>query len=381
MTNTTGKIFSITSFGSSHGKAIGAVIDGCPANLELSEKDIQKELDRRRPGTSSITSPRKEKDRVQILSGIFEGKTDGTPITGIVFNEDKRSKDYSYLKNTPRPGHGDYTWIEKYGNYDYNGGGRGSGRVTIGHVIGGTIAKKLLKQFGIKVISHVVQVGDIKAKTVNINLIEKKANENPVHCADPNAAKEMEELILEYKNKGDSIGGIVETIAIDVPAGLGEPIFGKLDGELAKALMEIGSVKGVEIGFGFDVANSTASQINDEYYIKENNNSDNNINNVNIGTTTNTSGGILGGISNGMPIVTRVAVKPTPSISMLQNTVDLKSCEETKIEIEGRHDPCICPRVTVVSESAVAIVLADQMIRSGFINPSNLSQNIDKQKK
>lgn len=377
MTNTTGKIFSITSFGSSHGKAIGAVIDGCPANLELSEKDIQKELDRRRPGTSSITSPRKEKDRVQILSGIFEGKTDGTPITGIVFNEDKRSKDYSYLKNTPRPGHGDYTWIEKYGNYDYNGGGRGSGRVTIGHVIGGTIAKKLLKQFGIKVISHVVQVGDIKAKTVDMNLIEEKANENPVHCADPNAAKEMEELILEYKNKEDSIGGIVETIAINVPAGLGEPIFGKLDGELAKALMEIGSVKGVEIGFGFDVANSTASQINDEYYIKENNNSDNNINNVNIGTTTNTSGGILGGISNGMPIVTRIAVKPTPSISMSQNTVDLKSCEETKIEIKGRHDPCICPRVTVVSESAVAIVLADQMIRSGFINPSNLSQNID----
>lgn len=381
MTNTTGKIFSITSFGSSHGKAIGAVIDGCPANLELNEKDIQKELDRRRPGTSSITSPRKEKDRVQILSGIFEGKTDGTPITGVVFNEDKRSRDYNYIKNTPRPGHGDYTWIEKYGNYDYNGGGRGSGRVTIGHVIGGAIAKKLLRQFGIKVISHVIQVGDIKAKTVNMNLIEEKANENPVHCADPNAAKEMEELILEYKNKGDSIGGIVETIAIDVPAGLGEPIFGKLDGELAKALMEIGSVKGVEIGFGFDVANSTASQINDEYYIKENNNSDNNINNVNIGTTTNTSGGILGGISNGMPIVTRVAVKPTPSISMLQNTVDLKSCEETKIEIKGRHDPCICPRVTVVSESAVAIVLADQMIRSGFINPSNLSQNIDKQKK
>ncbi|OQD58256.1 chorismate synthase [Methanobrevibacter arboriphilus JCM 13429 = DSM 1125] len=376
MTNTTGKIFSITSFGSSHGKAIGAVIDGCPANLELSEKNIQKELDRRRPGTSSITSPRKEKDKIQILSGIFEGKTDGTPITGVVFNEDKRSKDYSYLKNTPRPGHGDYTWIEKYGNYDYNGGGRGSGRVTIGHVIGGAIAKKLLEQFGIKVISHVVQVGDIKAKTVNMNLIEEKASENPVHCADPNAAKEMEELILEYKNKGDSIGGIVETIAINVPAGLGEPIFGKLDGELAKALMEIGSVKGVEIGFGFDVANSTASQINDEYYIKDNN-SDNNINNINIGTTTNTSGGILGGISNGMPIVTRIAVKPTPSISMLQNTIDLKNCEETKIEIKGRHDPCICPRVTVVSESAVAIVLADQMIRSGFINPSNLSQNID----
>lgn len=377
MTNTTGKMFSITSFGSSHGKAIGAIVDGCPANLELNEEDIQNELNRRKPGTSSITTPRKEKDKVQILSGIFQGKTDGTPITGIVFNEDQRSKDYSYLENTPRPGHGDFTWMKKYGNYDYNGGGRGSGRVTIGHVIGGAVAKKLLSKFGIKVFSHVIQVGDIKAKKVNINLIEEKASENAVHCADQNTAKDMEKLILDYKNKGDSIGGIVETIAMGVPAGLGEPIFGKLDGELAKALMEIGSVKGVEIGFGFDVANSTASQINDEYYIKENNNSDNNINNVNIGTTTNTSGGILGGISNGMPIVTRIAVKPTPSISMLQNTVDLKSCEETKIEIKGRHDPCICPRVTVVSESAVAIVLADQMIRSGFINPSNLSQNVD----
>ncbi len=364
MTNTTGKMFSITSFGSSHGKAIGAIVDGCPANLELNEEDIQNELNRRKPGTSSITTPRKEKDKVQILSGIFQGKTDGTPITGIVFNEDQRSKDYSYLENTPRPGHGDFTWMKKYGNYDYNGGGRGSGRVTIGHVIGGAIAKKLLSKFGIKVFSHVIQVGDIKAKKVNINLIEEKASENAVHCADPNTAKDMEKLILDYKNKGDSIGGIVETIAMGVPAGVGEPIFGKLDGELAKALMEIGSVKGVEIGFGFDVANSTASQINDEFYINEKGN---------IGTTTNTSGGILGGISDGMPIITRIAVKPTPSISMLQNTINLDTCKETKLEIKGRHDPCICPRITVVSESAVAIVLADQMIRSGFINPSKIT--------
>jgi len=387
MTNTTGKVFSITSFGSSHGKAIGAVIDGCPANLELNEEDIQKELNRRKPGTSSITSPRQEKDKVQLLSGIFEGKTDGTPITGIVFNEDSISKDYSYLKNTPRPGHGDFTWKEKYGNYDYNGGGRGSGRVTISHVIGGAIAKKLLSKFEIKVISHVVQVGDIKAKTVNMNLIEEKAAENPVHCADPSAAKAMEELILDYKKKGDSIGGIVETIAMGVPAGLGEPIFGKLDGDLAKALMEIGSVKGVEIGFGFKVANSTASEINDEFYIKDktkdnakNSQKDNKNNPAktdtnNIGTTTNTSGGILGGISNGMPIVTRIAVKPTPSISMIQNTIDLEKGEETKIEIKGRHDPCICPRITAVSESAVAIVLADHMLRSGFINPSNIHFN------
>lgn len=375
MANTTGKIFSVTSFGSSHGKAIGAVIDGCPANLELNEDDIQKELNRRKPGTSSITSPRQEKDQVKILSGIFEGKTDGTPITGVVFNEDQRSKDYSYLKNTPRPGHGDFSWIEKYGNYDYNGGGRGSGRVTIGHVIGGAIAKKLLSKFGIKIISHVVRVGDIEAKTVNMNLIEEMASQNPVHCADPQAAKEMEELILDYKSKGDSIGGIVETIAIGVPVGLGEPIFGKLDGDLAKALMEIGSVKGVEIGLGFDVSTSTASQINDEFYIKDKNNQNEKTDTVHIGTTTNTSGGILGGISNGMPIVTRIAVKPTPSISMMQNTVDLEKNEETKIEIKGRHDPCICPRVTVVSESAMAIVLADHMLRSGFINPSNLNKN------
>lgn len=375
MTNTTGKIFSITSFGSSHGKAIGAIIDGCPANLELSEEDIQKELNRRKPGTSSITSPRKEKDQVKILSGIFEGKTDGTPITGIVFNEDQRSKDYSYLKNTPRPGHGDFGWIQKYGNYDYNGGGRGSGRATIGHVIGGTIAKKLLSRFGITVMSHVVRVGDIEAKTVNMNLIEEMSSKNPVHCADPQAAKEMEELILEYKNKGDSIGGIVETISTGVPVGLGEPIFGKLDGDLAKAMMEIGSVKGVEIGLGFDAATSTASEINDEFYIKDKNNPNEKTGVTPIGTTTNTSGGILGGISNGMPIITRIAIKPTPSISMLQNTIDLEKKEDVKIRIKGRHDPCICPRMTVVSESATAIVLADHMIRSGFINPSNLDKN------
>ena len=394
MTNTTGKIFSITSFGSSHGKAIGAVIDGCPANLEINEKDIQMELNRRKPGTSEIATSRKESDEIQIISGLFNGKTDGTPITGVVFNKDQISKDYESLKNTPRPGHGDYTWMKKYGNYDYYGGGRGSGRVTIGHVIGGAIAKKLLSSYKIKIVSHVTQIGNIKAKTVNMNLIEELASKNPVRCGDPGAAKAMEELILEYKEKGDSIGGVVETIALGVPAGLGEPVFGKLDGDLAKALMEIGSVKGVEIGFGFDVASSTASQINDEFYFKNNDNKENkveynknnkennieynenkNLDNYDVGTTTNTSGGILGGISNGMPIVTRIAVKPTPSISMLQNTVNLKKGEETKIQIKGRHDPCICPRITAVSESSVAIVLADHMIRSGFIHPSDIAKN------
>jgi len=375
MSNTTGKVFRVTTFGSSHGKALGAVVDGCPANLELSEKDIQIELDKRKPGTSKLTSPRKESDTVEILSGVFNGKTDGTPIMAIVYNKNQESKDYEYLKNKPRPNHGDFTWQEKYGNYDYYGGGRGSGRVTIGHVIGGAIAKKILSLHNIKVISHVVQIGDIKAKKVNINLIEEYANKNSVRCADNETAKLMEEKILSLKEKGDSIGGIVETIAVGVPVGLGEPIFGKLDGEIAKALMEIGSVKGVEIGMGFEVAEKTGYEINDEFYIEENTyGKDGNTSKKTVKTNQNTSGGILGGISNGMPIVTRIAVKPTPSISLVQKTVDLEKMEDTEIQIKGRHDPCICPRITTVSESAIAIVLVDQMLRGGFINPSNLNK-------
>ena len=369
MTNTTGKIFRVTSFGTSHGKALGAVIDGCPANLELSEKDLQIELNKRRPGTSAITTSRQEADKVEILSGIFEGKTDGTPIAGLVYNTNQKSKDYSQLKDTPRPGHGDYCWIEKYGNYNYNGGGRGSGRVTIGHVIGGAIAKKLLSHFNIKVISHVVQIGDIMAHSTDINILEENINKNPVRCGDLEAAKAMEELILEKKSEGDSIGGIVETIAVGVPAGLGEPVFGKLDGDLAKILMEIGAVKGVEIGLGFDVATASASEINDEFYYDEFGE---------VETKTNSSGGILGGMSNSMPIVSRIAVKPTPSISKVQQTINLKEHENASMEIKGRHDPCICPRVTAVAESATAIVLADHMIRSGFIHPSNIEKSLYK---
>jgi len=365
MTNTTGKMFKVTSFGTSHGKALGAVIDGCPANLELNEEDIQKELDKRKPGTSALTTSRKEKDRVEILSGVFEGKTDGTPICGIVYNTNQKSKDYSEIKNTPRPGHGDYCWIEKYENYNYNGGGRGSGRVTIGHVIGGAIAKKLLTEYGIKVISHVVQIGDIMAHSTDITKLEENINKNPVRCGDLEAAKAMEELILSKKQEGDSIGGIVETIAIGVPAGLGEPVFGKLDADLAKILMGIGSVKGVEIGFGFDVATSSASEINDEFYYDDNNE---------VETKTNSSGGILGGMSNSMPIISRIAVKPTPSISKIQDTINMKKHENTTIEIKGRHDPCICPRITAVAESATAIVLTDHMIQSGFIHPNNINK-------
>ena len=364
MSNKIGEKFQITSFGSSHGHAVGAIVDGCPANLELSAEDIQKELDKRKPGTSSVTTPRKESDEVQILSGIFEGKTDGTPITGVVFNKNQHSKDYSMFKDTPRPSHGDYGWMTKYGNYDYNGGGRGSGRVTIGHVIGGAVAKKLLETQNIEIISHVTQIGDIKAKKIPYDEIKKNIEMNPVRCADLEAAKEMEELIVAKKQEGDSVGGIVETVAINVPAGLGEPVFERLDGDLARILMNIGAVKGVEIGLGFDVANKSASEINDEYYIEDNT----------VKTKTNNSGGIIGGMSNGMPIISRIAVKPTPSISKCQDSINLEKMENKKIEIKGRHDPCICPRVTIVAESSTAIILADHMIRSGFINPSNLNE-------
>ena len=339
------------------GKALGAVVDGCPANLELSEEDIQIELNKRRPGTSALTTSRQEGDKIEIVSGIFEGKTDGTPITGIVYNTNQKSKDYSNIKNTPRPGHGDFCWMEKYGIYDYNGGGRGSGRITIGHVIGGAIAKKLLKTQGIEITSHVVQIGDIKAENINYENLKDIIEKNNVKCGDADAAKLMEELILSKKQEGDSVGGIVETIATGVPAGLGEPVFGKLDGDLAQILMSINAVKGVEIGLGFESAKSTASEINDEFHYDEDNS---------IKTKTNNSGGILGGMSNGMPIVSRIAVKPTPSISKIQNTIDLERQENTTIEISGRHDPCICPRVTAVAESATAIILADHMIRGGF---------------
>lgn len=360
--NSTGNMFRVTTFGSSHGKALGAIIDGCPAGLELNREDIQKELDQRRPGTSTITTSRGETDQVEILSGIFQGKTDGTPIAAVVYNKDADPSAYEAIKNKPRPGHGDYTWTAKYGTYDYRGGGRGSGRATIGHVIGGAVAKKLLKVVDIKVISHVTQIGEIKANHVAYSRIEEYSGKNLVRCADQQAALKMEEAILEAKAKGDSLGGIVETLAFQVPPGLGEPVFSKLDADLAQALMGIGSVKGVEVGLGFELAQSTASTTNDEYYLE----------NDQIKTTTNNSGGIVGGISNGMPIVVRMAVKPTPSISLPQKTVDLVKKEEVEIKIEGRHDPCICPRVTAVAESAVAMVLADHLLRTGLISPCHL---------
>jgi len=360
--NKIGKMFNVTTFGSSHGTALGAVVDGCPAGLELSNKDIQTELDKRRPGTSQITTSRGETDEVKVVSGLFEGKTDGTPIAAVVFNRDMDSSAYENLKNNPRPGHGDYTWKTRYGTYDYRGGGRGSGRTTIGHVIGGAVAKKLLDTMNIRVISHVTQIGTIIANKMEVDDIEANVELNSVRCADLHAAHRMEALILHCKEHGESVGGVVETMVLNPPAGLGEPVFEKLDSDIAGALMGIGSVKGVEIGIGFKAAEIKGSQMNDEFYMDEGI----------IKTRTNHAGGILGGISTGMPIITRMAVKPTPSISQMQKTVDIESMKDAEIEISGRHDPCICPRITPVAEASVSIVIADHLIRAGFIDPCKL---------
>jgi len=360
--NTFGALFRITTWGESHGPAVGVVIDGCPAGLSLEEADIQKELDRRRPGQSIITTQRKEEDRAEILSGIFSGKTTGAPISIIVRNKDVDSSKYEALKNTPRPGHADLTYEIKYGFRDWRGGGRSSARETIGRVAAGAVAKKILQLHDIEILGQVVELGGVRAKAVNIDEIRENTEKNPVRCADLDAASEMEAIIREARSEGDSIGGIVEIIGIGVPAGVGEPVFDKLSAELAKALMSIGAVKGVEIGAGFKSASMKGSQMNDPFMIKDGK----------IAANTNNSGGILGGISSGEPLVLRIAVKPTPSISQEQCTVDMSKMKDTKIKIQGRHDPSIPPRIVPVAEAMVALVLVDQMIRGGFIKPTKI---------
>ncbi|VUT24256.1 MAG: chorismate synthase [Candidatus Methanolliviera sp. GoM_asphalt] len=359
--NTFGKIFRITTWGESHGKAVGVVVDGCPAGLVLNEGDIQQELDRRRPGQSKIATDREERDEAKILSGIFEGRTTGTPISILIENKDVRSGDYEKFKNMPRPGHADFTYWKKYGVRDYRGGGRASGRETVGRVAAGAIAKKLLSLKKIEIIAHVIQVGKIKAKSRDFDEIKKNVEKNPVRCADMAVAILMEEKIMGARKEGDSIGGVVEVIAKGVPAGLGEPVFDKLDSDLAKALMSIGAVKGIEIGLGFGYTDKLGSDVKDEFYMKDGD----------VRTRTNNAGGILGGISNGEEIVCRIAVKPTSSIAKPQKTVDLVEMKEREIEIGGRHDPCICPRIAPVAESMVSLVLVDHMLLSGLV-PRNL---------
>ncbi len=354
--NTFGTIFRVTTWGESHGRAVGVVVDGCPAGLVISEEDIQKDLDRRRPGQSMASTQRQEEDRVEILSGIFEGKTTGCPISMLVWNKDANSNAYEPLRNKPRPGHADYSYHIKYGLRDHRGGGRASARETVGRVAAGAVAKKLLYHEGIYIIGYVIELGGIKASIpAHKDLLELRsaAEENIVRCPDPSAAEKMVRLLDEVRKEGDSLGGIVEVVAKGVAPGLGEPVFDKLDADLAGALMGIGAVKAVEIGAGLESARMRGSQANDPLVIHEDH----------IDFETNNAGGILGGISTGAPIVCRIAVKPTPSISKKQRTVDLVSGDAAEIEIKGRHDPAIPPRIVPVAESMMALVLADHLLR------------------
>ncbi|KXB06511.1 chorismate synthase [candidate division MSBL1 archaeon SCGC-AAA382F02] len=358
--NTFGKMFKITTFGESHGEAVGVVVDGVPAGLPLTEEDIQKDLDKRRPGKSEVETSREEKDQVKILSGVFEGKTVGTPILMLVKNKDVKSEKYEKRKTKPRPGHADLTYKLKYGHVDYRGGGRSSGRETVGRVAAGAIAKKILESEGIEVLSHVVRAAGVELEErPSIEDIRKVSENNSMRCSDPEVAEKMKEKVLEASEEGDSTGGIIEVLGLNIPAGLGEPVFDKLDAEITKALMSLGAVKGVEIGLGFEAAERKGSEVNDSFEFEENR----------VVSETNNAGGILGGISTGDSIIAKMAVKPTSSISKTQKTVDLESDEEVELELEGRFDPNICPRVAPVAEAMLALTLADFMLRSGKINP------------
>ena len=357
--NSIGKALVLTCFGESHGKCVGAVIDGCPAGLPLKEEDVQIELNKRRPGLTAVSTPRREEDRVEIISGVYKGYTTGAPICMIVKNRDVDSTPYRVVSIKPRPGHADYTARVKYGGYnDPRGGGRFSGRITVAYVMAGAIAKKILSLLGIEVLAHTVQIGNVKVEgDIPYESIRRNVYSNPVRCAVPEVAEKMIKEILEASREGDSVGGVVEAIALNVPAGLGEPIFDSLDSDIAKMLFNIPAVRGVEFGAGFKIASMRGSEANDPYAIRDGK----------IVTLTNNAGGILGGISNGMPILVRAAFKPTPSISKRQKTVNLETMSEDYIEFSGRHDPCIVPRAVPVAESCLAFVLADHAIRAGFI--------------
>lgn len=354
-----GNLFRISSWGESHGKGIGVVVDGCPAGLPLNEEMIQTYLNRRKPGTTKYSTPRKEEDTVEILSGVFEGKTTGTPISMIVFNQTQRSKDYSEIAGYYRPGHADFTFDSKYGFRDYRGGGRSSGRETIARVASGAIACLILKNLGIEVSAYTRSIGPISIDYTNC----KKENimQSPLYMPDLNASKEAEVFLCNKMEEHDSAGGIVECIVTGMPVGIGEPVFDKLDANLAKSIMSIGAVKGVEIGDGFQAALTTGFSNNDTFTLNPD---------KNITKSSNHAGGILGGISDGSEIILRAAFKPTPSISKIQGTVN-QSKEEIDVSIKGRHDPIIVPRAVVVVECMTAITLVDALFM-------NMSSRLDK---
>lgn len=342
--NTFGEVFKITTFGESHGAAVGVIVDGVTPGVEINEAYIQKQMDRRKPGQSSVTSPRKESDIIHILSGVFEGRTTGTPLFVILHNHDMNPSAYSDIQHAFRPGHADFTYLQKYGIRDHRGSGRASGRETAGRVAGGAVARKLLERRGVQVLAYTREIGGIQCQSFDENCIE----ENAVRACDPIAGAQMINKIEELARIGDSCGGIVECRIRGVMPGLGEPVFDKLDAELAKAMLSIGAVKGIEFGAGFSAAAMLGSEHNDEM------NSD--------GFLSNHSGGIIGGISTGQEIIFRISVKPTSSISIPQKTLNVHG-EEQDIETIGRHDPCICPRIIPVVEAMTCLVLEDQYKR------------------
>lgn len=343
--NTIGKLFTVTTFGESHGLALGAIVDGCPPGLALSEADLQIDLDRRKPGTSRHTTQRREPDQVKILSGVFEGKTTGTPIGLLIENIDQRSKDYSKIADSFRPGHADYTYQHKYGIRDYRGGGRSSARETAMRVAAGAIAKKyLFEHCGIRIRGYLSQLGPIKIEQFDWNEIPN----NPFFCPDATKVAEMEKYMDALRKEGESIGAKIEVVASNVPPGLGEPIFDRLDAELAYALMSINAVKGVEIGDGFACVHTKGSQFRDEI--------------TPTGFLSNHAGGILGGISTGQDIVARIALKPTSSLRLPGRSINIKG-EAVEVVTEGRHDPCVGIRATPIAEAMVALVLMDHLLR------------------
>jgi len=358
--NSFGEVFRITTFGESHGGAVGVIIDGCPPSLELNESDIQKELDRRKPGQSEITTPRAETDEIHIMSGVFNGKTTGTPIMLLAYNKDARPRDYANLKDLYRPGHADFTYTEKYGIRDWHGSGRASARETLARVAAGAVAKKYLSQIlGIEIVSYVRSVGDIVTDIDPASVHEKDVERTIVRCPDKKVADKMISLIQTVRDDGDSIGGVIQAYVRNVPVGLGEPVFDKISADLAKAMVSINAVKGFEIGSGFEGTKMRGSQHNDVFSVEGGS----------LHTLTNHAGGTLGGITNGQPIHFRVAFKPVSTIRKAQDTVGIDG-KPTTVEAHGRHDPCVLPRAVPVVDAMTAIVIMDHYLRTKTISPS-----------
>ena len=351
MSSIYGNIFRISTFGESHGRAVGVVVDGCPAGVDIDEAFIQSELDRRRPGQSKITTQRQEEDKIEIVSGVFEGKSTGTPICMLVWNQDQRSKDYSHIAEKFRPSHADFTYNEKYGNRDYRGGGRSSARETLARVAAGAVAKKALAHYGITVKAFVSQVGALKLEASYLELNLDQTESNIVRCPDPNMAIKMIEYIDNVRKDCDTVGGVVSCVVYNTPVGLGEPVFDKLHAELGKAMLSINAVKGFEYGSGFEGVNMLGSQHNDEFY------SDG----QKVRTKTNHSGGIQGGISNGEDIYFKVAFKPVATIMKDQSSIDAQG-NATVVSGKGRHDPCVVPRAVPIVEAMAALVILDFLL-------------------